>query len=72
MRAFVIHGFASFIALLQPCCGASGPAGSGGAQYVPCEGPGVDHTCGDLQAIPAQWIDAVQGEVKLQCSASSR
>ncbi|GEM_PF-7008911 len=71
MRAFFIHGVASVIALLQPCCGGAGPAVHAGEQNVPCEDPCVDHTCCDLPAIPAQWIDAVQGQVKLHYAHTS-
>jgi hypothetical protein len=71
MRAFIIHNVAAAIALLQPCCGTSGPAGPAGEQYVPYDGPGVDHTCVDLSLIPAQWIDAVQADVKLHYAHTS-
>lgn len=71
MKTWSFAGVLLVSAALQAACGRSNPAGPGSGQYVPYNGPGVDHTCADLSKIPRQWIQAVMNGIRLHYAHTS-
>ena len=72
METAALLGLVSISVFILPSCGGTtNPAGPGESQYSQYEGPGVDHRCTDLSAVPTQWIEAVQNGTRLHYAHTS-
>jgi hypothetical protein len=69
MRAYCIHILVVVI-IVFGCGKKSNPTGPGG-NLVVTQGKIIDHTCANLSAIPARWIDSVQAKCKLHYAHTS-
>lgn len=57
--------------IFSSCSETQDTSGPGEGEYSPYSGPGVDHNCTLLSAIPQSWIENVQSNIKLHYAHTS-